>query len=188
MNPFLSPFANQIELLNELTTLVLTYGHLHFTDYMPEPESRRIVGFLYIIVILLNFGVHLIILISDTCIKGKFVFRRCYFWCKLKWWRLKIWWSYRKNIKVTNGQAQKGVRNGLERKSARNRQVISLDKSDIEHSISQSELSFNSALEMVQALKMSEGLGITDPSKKIKLVPTAVNFNMCEILSDGVLP
>ena len=91
VNPLESPFANQVEFMNELTILILTYGQLHFTDYMPEPESRRIVGVLYIAVILLNVGVHLIILISDTSIKGKFVLRRCYFWCKFKWRRLKIW-------------------------------------------------------------------------------------------------
>ena len=35
--PMVSPFANRLELINELTIVVLTYGQLHFTDYIPEP-------------------------------------------------------------------------------------------------------------------------------------------------------
>ena len=73
------------------------------------------------------------------------------------------------------------MQNGPERKSARNGQVIGLFQSDIEQSISQSEMSSNAAIEMVQALKMSEGLGIIDPLKKILLVPAAVNLDMYEI-------
>ena len=73
------------------------------------------------------------------------------------------------------------MQNGPERKSARNGQVIGLFQSDIEQSISQSEMSSNAAIEMVQALKMSEGLEIIDPLKKILLVPAAVNLDMYEI-------
>ena len=79
-----SPLANRIEIINELTILVLTYGHLLFTDYMPEPETRNVVGVFYIGVILLNVGIHLIVLIIDICFKGKFACRRCFYLCKFK--------------------------------------------------------------------------------------------------------
>ena len=75
--PLDSPFANRIEIMNECTILVLTYGQMHFTDYIPEPETRETIGYVYIIVVATNTALHLSILIRDTCKKGKFVGRRC---------------------------------------------------------------------------------------------------------------
>ena len=53
---------------------------MHFSDYIPEPERRISMGFVYIGVFLANTFVHIIILIRDTCIKVKFVCRRCKYW------------------------------------------------------------------------------------------------------------
>ena len=86
-----SPFMNRIELMNEVTILLLTYGQLHFTDYMTEPETRNLVGYIYIVVVLTNVGTHLIFLIRDTCTKGKFACRRCYYWWKFKCRQLLKW-------------------------------------------------------------------------------------------------
>ena len=80
-NPLESPFANRIELMNECTIVVLTYGLMHFSDFMLEPEDRNMAGYIYMAIVLTNIAVHLIILIRDTCIKAKFVCRRCSNWC-----------------------------------------------------------------------------------------------------------
>ena len=81
-NPLDSPFANRIELMNECTIIVLTYGQMHFTDYMPEPETRNTIGYTYGGVVLINFSTHLIILIRDTCIKVKFACKRLFNMCR----------------------------------------------------------------------------------------------------------
>ena len=73
--PMVSPLANRLEIMNELTILAVTYGHLHFTDYMPEPEARNSIGYVYMGVIFVNISVHLVILIRDTYIKGKFALK-----------------------------------------------------------------------------------------------------------------
>ena len=75
--PMDSPFANRIEVMNELTIVVLTYGQMHFTEHIPEPENRNGLGYVYIGVILANTSVHLVILIRDTFVKTKFVCKRC---------------------------------------------------------------------------------------------------------------
>ena len=86
-----SPFVNRTELMNESTILILTYGELHFTEYLSEPENRNVVGIFYIVVVMLNVSVHLIFLIRDTCIKGKFACRRCYYSCRYMCSRFYIW-------------------------------------------------------------------------------------------------
>ena len=74
--PLDSPLANRIEIMNECNILVLTYGQMLFTDYIPDPETRNGIGYVYIVVVLINNAVHLIILVRDTCMKGKFALRR----------------------------------------------------------------------------------------------------------------
>ena len=91
--PIDSPFSNRIELMNECTILVLTYAQMHLTDYIPEPETRNGIGYVYIKIVLANTTVHLVILIRDTCIKGKFACRRCKYKCISKRKRFQLWWS-----------------------------------------------------------------------------------------------
>lgn len=93
--PLDSPFANRIEIMNECTILVLTYGQMHFTDYVPEPETREIFGYIYIVVVLANTTVHFVILTRDSCIKGKFACKRCKYWCKSAKIRCLKWWNQR---------------------------------------------------------------------------------------------
>ena len=68
--------------MNECTILLLTYGELHFTDYISDLGTRNGVGYFYIVVVLTNVSVHLVILICDTCIKTKYACRRFYYTCK----------------------------------------------------------------------------------------------------------
>ena len=86
-----SPFTNRIELMNECTILLLTYGELHFTEYMSEPVIRNGVGYFYIFVVLSNVIVHLIILSRDTCIKTKFACIRFFQSCKFECRKLSNW-------------------------------------------------------------------------------------------------
>ena len=38
--PLESTFAVKMEVMNECTILLATYGHMCFTDFVPEPETR----------------------------------------------------------------------------------------------------------------------------------------------------
>lgn len=75
--PMNSPQANIIELMNECTILLLTYTNMLFTHYIPEPETRKGIGYAYILIVLANIAVHMVFLFRDSCLKAKFVYKRC---------------------------------------------------------------------------------------------------------------
>ena len=98
--PMESPFANRMEIMNEYTIVVLTYGQMHLSDYIPKPETRESFGYAYIGVFLLNIAVHMLFLIWDTCIKIKFACKRFENWFRYKRRIISIWWRLRKQINV----------------------------------------------------------------------------------------
>ena len=93
--PMQSPFANRIEIMNEYTIMVLSYGQMHLSDYIPEPETRESFGYAYIGVVLLNLAFHFFFLIWDTCIKIKFACKRFVTWCRYRRRRISNWWRLR---------------------------------------------------------------------------------------------
>ena len=74
--PLESPFAVRMEVMNECTIIVLTYGHLCFTDFVPEEEIRSEIGWVYIGVTIANILVHLTFLLLTSCHKMKIVCKR----------------------------------------------------------------------------------------------------------------
>ena len=64
--PLMTSFANKMEVFNECTIIVLHYGLMCFTDFVPEPDTRYQLGWHYIIVFLSNLLVHLSVLFSTS--------------------------------------------------------------------------------------------------------------------------
>ena len=64
--PLESNFANNIETFNEVTTIVLTYFLLCFSDFVPEPETRSELGIHYNNTTFLNMAVHLYIMLRGS--------------------------------------------------------------------------------------------------------------------------
>ena len=42
--PMETHFATKIELFNECTIVILNYGLMMFTDFVPDPETRFLIG------------------------------------------------------------------------------------------------------------------------------------------------
>ena len=73
-----------MEVMNESTILLMTYGQMGFTDLVLEPETRSLVGVYYIIVNLGNVLVHLIFLVLATLISCKTCCKEKYNCCRSK--------------------------------------------------------------------------------------------------------
>lgn len=61
--PLETSFANKMEVFNECTIVVLHYGLITFTDFVPDPAVRYLIGWCYIAVFLGNLLTHLTLLI-----------------------------------------------------------------------------------------------------------------------------
>ena len=59
VKPFESPLATKIEVFNESTLVVLSYGLMMFTDFVPRPEDRYIIGWYYLTGSLINIMMHI---------------------------------------------------------------------------------------------------------------------------------
>ena len=76
-----SPLANKMEVMNECTIIVLLYGLMCFTDFVPSPETRSGIGLVYIGVTITFIGVHVIKLLLQTFFRLKLGWKRyCYCW------------------------------------------------------------------------------------------------------------
>ncbi len=74
--PLESPFAACMEVMNECTIIFLTYGQLCFTDFVPEEDTRSVIGYVYMGVSIANILVHLIFLVLASSHKVKLMFRK----------------------------------------------------------------------------------------------------------------
>lgn len=61
--PFESFFATKMEVFNEGTLVMLSYGLMMFTDFVVDPMTRYSIGWQYLTVSLCNLAVHLSFLI-----------------------------------------------------------------------------------------------------------------------------
>ena len=63
------PFEDQrlvnLEIMNECTSLILLYHLMLFTDFVPEAETRYLIGWSFIFFVVANMAVHFTILIKD---------------------------------------------------------------------------------------------------------------------------
>jgi len=76
--PLESFFAVRMAVMDECTVLLLSYGMMCFTDFVPEPETRsEVIGTFYMGVLLLNVFIHLIFLMLDFGSKSKIRCKRC---------------------------------------------------------------------------------------------------------------
>ena len=66
--PFESHGITKLEIFNEIITILLCYFMLCFTDWVPKAELRYAIGWIFIIVISLHLGFHLVILLNNTYI------------------------------------------------------------------------------------------------------------------------
>ena len=73
VKPFESPFATKMEVFNEATLITLSYGLMMLSKFVPDPEVRYKIGWLYLVACLTNFSFHLTNLIYSS---GKQLQRR----------------------------------------------------------------------------------------------------------------
>ena len=80
-NPFLDPLLNKIEIFNELSFVLCTYLCLTFTDYMIDMKIKYGLGYIAIIIALLNVLVNIINLlvmnIKQIINKIQLIHQRC---------------------------------------------------------------------------------------------------------------
>ena len=71
--------ANLFEAFNDITLLLMTYHMWCFTDIVPEPETRHMLGFSFIAVSMMNILVHLVTMLLESGIKMRQACSKC-FW------------------------------------------------------------------------------------------------------------
>ena len=74
-----SNFANNMELLNEVTTLCALYLVLCFSDFVVEPATRNICGWAFIGLVSFFLTVHLLFLLGSVCKPIYKCLRHCYY-------------------------------------------------------------------------------------------------------------
>ena len=62
--PYNIRFNNRLELINELLTLLCTYGLFMFSDFVPDAETRYKNGWPLIILITLTVAINTVIIIG----------------------------------------------------------------------------------------------------------------------------
>ena len=78
LKPLESRSALKKQTFDECTYLVLIYLLMCFTNFVPDPENRSKIGNAYISVMIVNIGVHLIILIGSTILSFRLKIKRCF--------------------------------------------------------------------------------------------------------------
>lgn len=69
--------------MNEVTIVFLSYGHMCFTDFVPDPEIRSEVGLYYIAVASTNLLVHIGIMLFGSLFKLRSFCRKKFFMKKI---------------------------------------------------------------------------------------------------------
>jgi len=70
-----SKFTNTMETINEVVTVLVVYTIMCFTAFVPDPTTRRLVGFAQIGVICLYMGMHLIMMLAEQL-------KKLYWWIR----------------------------------------------------------------------------------------------------------
>ena len=74
--PFEETLVNLLEVMNEITTILMLYVMLTFSDWVPSPELRYQLGWIFIGVLVLNTVVHIYFLISGLYREWRLKWRR----------------------------------------------------------------------------------------------------------------
>lgn len=64
--PFEDPIFTKIEVMNELTSILLLYHLFTFTDWIPDASKRYMMGWSFIVIMACNLGVHFFILSRNS--------------------------------------------------------------------------------------------------------------------------
>ena len=64
--PFVSHSITKLELFNEIIAILLCYFMLCFTDWIPRARTRYMTGWIFISVICVHLGTHLVILTYNS--------------------------------------------------------------------------------------------------------------------------
>jgi hypothetical protein len=70
--PFEDRKILKLEIMNEVTNIILLYHLMMFTDWVPEAETRYAIGWSFIFVISANILVHFSLLVYDTAKKVRY--------------------------------------------------------------------------------------------------------------------
>ena len=70
-----------MEVLNECVMIILLYGLMCFTDFVPDIEARSKIGLLYIGINLIHMGIHLFFILHSSCYRLKLVCKRYRCFC-----------------------------------------------------------------------------------------------------------
>ena len=62
-------FDGAIEIFNEVITILICYMMICLTDFIPEPETRYSVGFIYITILGLHFLTHIVAILTPPILK-----------------------------------------------------------------------------------------------------------------------
>ena len=65
VRPFKNMKHNNLELFNEISIMVLNYFTILFTDFVNSPEIKNIIGYIYILISLLNLIVNTLVILID---------------------------------------------------------------------------------------------------------------------------
>ena len=87
IRPFLLPFVNNLELVNEVCVLGNTYFLIIYSDFVPEPEIRYGIGWVNISLLVLMILINLSVIIIKQIVNGKH-------WCKIR----KLKKQYRRDM------------------------------------------------------------------------------------------
>ena len=67
----------KVEIINELVTMVICYAIFCYSDLVPNPETRYMIGFANIGVLGLHLLVHIVMILRPPAIKVKDKCRSC---------------------------------------------------------------------------------------------------------------
>lgn len=62
--------------MNECTIVILCYLLFSFTEFVPDPLARYNIGFVYIVVVLLNILIHTVMILWDFVTNFKLICKK----------------------------------------------------------------------------------------------------------------
>ena len=65
--PLESRFANNMETINEVVTVILQYCLMYFSNFMPDDKLRHDLGYVYLAVVCLHVIFHMSIMMFSSC-------------------------------------------------------------------------------------------------------------------------
>lgn len=66
--PYENPIDFAMEILNEITSLLMLYQMLTFTNWGPEPEVQYAIGYTFAATMALNLAIHILFMLGTTAI------------------------------------------------------------------------------------------------------------------------